>query len=329
MKISRIREETENSYIHWLYDEIEENVKSIGYKYKNLSLLAQENFCIPNGFVIISDAFLPFRDEWQKMLKARSSNSFLSSFNIKSIKEISNGIKNCIRSLKFSDEVEKQIKRGYENLLIKTKKNSIFETPLIVRSSCTVEDGIEYSFAGQFRSISNIRNASALFSAIKEVYASIFEEQTVSYALWHGFNPLEIDMAVIVQEMIRGEWKGIMFTANPITKCRGEIIIETYKDSGESGYKNRSLCTFHIDKSTYKIVDTYFPISGEHQVNREQEEGLFDGDVRRNMSTDGKILELAEIGRRIENLLGTPQDIEWGIRNNNIYVFQSRCITNL
>lgn len=160
-----------------------------------------------------------------------------------------------------------------------------------VRSSATLEDLTDASFAGQFRSFLNIRDPEALVEAIGAVRESVRSESVRFYCASKGLDPDEIQMAVIVQRMVRADVAGVLFTVHPLTGREDEMHIEAVSGLAED---------------------------------------LLSGRARPNASlTDGQIRRLKEMGRRIQRLKGAPQDIEFAFEGDALYILQARPITKL
>jgi len=171
-----------------------------------------------------------------------------------------------------------------------------------VRSSATAEDLPDASFAGQHDSFLDV--TEDLIDSIRKCQASIDTDRAKFYREQKGIT--ESKMAVIVQEMVNTDFAGVMFTVDPIHKKH--ILIEIVKGLGEklvSGQVTPN--TFFLDKDTLEVV---------------QENVVFD--------MDKTILkELAKLGLKVQEYYGKPQDIEFCLEKDKIWLVQSRDITTL
>ncbi|WP_426294303.1 PEP/pyruvate-binding domain-containing protein [Dyadobacter endophyticus] len=177
-----------------------------------------------------------------------------------------------------------------------------------VRSSATGEDGAAFSFAGQFESYLSVR-PDELAGRIEDVRRSAFSERVTAYRKHHGL-PGVGEVAVIVQEMVDADAAGVAFGANPLTGNRHEKVINAVFGLGDglvSGERN-------ADQFVLNGVEIQYIPS-----NDQAEPAL----------TDAQIHRLGEILDTLARELGQPQDIEFAVRNHEIYLLQTRPITTL
>ena len=108
------------------------------------------------------------------------------------------------------------------------------EPAVAVRSSATAEDLPGLSFAGQYESYLNVRGESALLAAVRRCWDSLWTARAISYRLRNGVDQHAVAMAVMVQRLVRSEASGVLFTANPTTGDRDEVVINASFGLGES-----------------------------------------------------------------------------------------------
>ena len=199
---------------------------------------------------------------------------------------------------KISPDLEKEVFHNFQKL--KTKK-------VAIRSSATCEDQKNISFAGQFESYLSVPE-KGFIQAIKKCWKSCRNQTVLNYARHHHISHQSIKMAVIVQEMIFAEKGGVIFTKDALKNDSNHLTIEAASGLGEnvvSGIVNPERV---VVKKMHKQVIEKLSLTGK-------------------VLTDKEINELIEIGLKIEKFYGSPQDIEWAIKNNQIYILQSRPIT--
>jgi pyruvate,water dikinase len=171
-----------------------------------------------------------------------------------------------------------------------------------VRSSATCEDGKNSSFAGQFESYLGI-SRTQLLNAVIKCWRSAFSSSVETYCTYHEIKRDQIKMAVIVQKMINADKGGVIFTKNIFQK-NDDIIIEAARGLGEN------IVSGLVDPE--RII---LPRRGKNQsfkpevLNAKELETLFNE------------------GLRIEKLYDAPQDIEWAIENDELFILQTRPIT--
>jgi rifampicin phosphotransferase len=181
-----------------------------------------------------------------------------------------------------------------------------------VRSSATAEDLPGASFAGQQDTYLNVEGSEALLDAIRRCWASLWNERAVAYRADHDIDDGSVALAVVVQRMVDATAAGVMFTADPITGRRGTAVIDAARGLGEA------VVSGAVDPDHY-VAD---PGSGRitERATRHDEPVL----------TDALIRDLATVGRRIEDSLGSPQDIEFAVDGDaRLWIVQSRPITTL
>lgn len=210
--------------------------------------------------------------------------------------------------------------------------NALNVERVIVRSSALSEDSADASWAGQLESYLDIQR-NDLIESIKRCWQSMRTIQANEYVNHKGLGGKKLLMAVVVQEMVKSEASGVVFSVNPINKNREELMIEACLGMGEL------LVQGIITPENY-IVD-------KHDMNllrftpRFQKSALFfrDGKIveiklKKEISgdpilDDRKLKKLSAMAVKIENHYGFPQDIEWALEKETFYIVQSRPITTL
>ncbi|RKT55069.1 PEP/pyruvate-binding domain-containing protein [Saccharothrix australiensis] len=179
--------------------------------------------------------------------------------------------------------------------------------PVAVRSSATAEDLPDLSFAGQHDTVLDVRGEDVL-DAVKRCWASLWTERAVAYRARNGVT--DAAMAVVVQELVPADAAGVLFTADPVTGARDEIVVNAAPGLGEA------LVAGEV------TPDTYVVSSG---VVRS------DGDVRSGggVLDERQVLELAALGARVQDLYGVPVDVEWARHDGRFAILQARPITAL
>lgn len=198
-------------------------------------------------------------------------------------------------------ELEAEIARAYA---------ALGSPPVAVRSSATAEDLPQASMAGQYETILGVEGLPAVLAAVERCWASRHSDRTQAYLAERGLSGQEIGMAVVVQRLISPDTAGVIFTANPRTGDFGEMLLEAHPGLGEavvSGAVQPE--TFVLDYRDGAVKEVLGP---------------------RRFYLDSKQLHaLWRTAVKIQGVFGRPQDIEWAIRDNQVWVLQSRPITTL
>ncbi|HYF62851.1 MAG TPA: PEP/pyruvate-binding domain-containing protein, partial [Herpetosiphonaceae bacterium] len=201
-----------------------------------------------------------------------------------------------------------------------------------VRSSATAEDLPGASFAGQHDTYLNIRGQDAILRHIAMCWASLFSERAIAYRLQNGFGQRDVSLAVVVQQMVFPQAAGILFTADPVSGHRKVASIDAGFGLGEAlvaglvnadVYKVRDGAVIEKKIAAKKLAIYAAEAGGTEQ--REIEPARQNAPVL----ADGQIIRLGRMGRAIEARFRRPQDIEWCLADDELYIVQSRPITTL
>ena len=296
-----------------------------GGKAANLGELSRiEGIQVPEGFTVTTEAYKKVTDDSPALSSLLDALTSLTVEERKSISEISAKIRWVIEGLAIPGDIAAAI-AGY---LSRYGEDDAYA----VRSSATAEDLPTASFAGQQDTYLNIIGKEAILQHISKCWASLFTERAIIYRLQNGFDHRKVHLAVVVQKMAFPQAAGILFTADPVTSNRKVTSIDASFGLGEamvSGRVNADIYKVRdgqiIDKkiSAKKLAIYALPDGGvaEQEIVAEEQ--------NRPALTDEQILRLEVAGRKIEAHLGRPQDIEWCIADDALYIVQSRPITTL
>jgi pyruvate,water dikinase len=307
-----------------------EDTMYAGGKGANLGELASAGLPVPDGFVVGAPAYAAFCE--QTGLRERLAK-LLDSVNVEdtaTLQAASTAARKLFDVTSIPEPLQREIRSAYEQLVGENLK-----APVAVRSSATAEDTAESSFAGMNETFLNIRGADAVIDAVRRCWRSLFGARTIYYRGLNGFAQAEMDIAVVVQRQVNSTRAGVMFTVNPATGERGELVIEGSFGLGEAVVSGSvSPDRYVVDKATLAIrrrevhhkdlVIEYASDGGTQQRALSEEEAV------RAVLTDEEVVAVAELGRRIEEHYGSPQDTEWAFDPDGaLWMLQSRPITTL
>lgn len=231
----------------------------------------------------------------------------------------------------YKNFVNKPIPSNIQNEILQSF-DSLGAERVAVRSSAIAEDSTTSSWAGQLETYLNVTKDN-LIKSIKKCWASMQSERAKAYAQKQGLADNQ-QIAVVVQKMINSEISGVMFTVNPVTKNRDEIMLEAGFGLGE--LLVQGLITpnnFILDKHTLEIKSKDIKSQDTMLVFQDGEnKELSVSEDKRNeqVISNAVVKELAEIGKKIEDYCLSPQDIEWTMDSQSkIWILQSRPITTL
>lgn len=270
----------------------------VGGKAINLARMIQAGFPVPGGFVVTTLGYAHAR------------------------RETGGG--------GMPEDLAEQIRAAYR---------SMGRPTVAVRSSATAEDREDASMAGQYETILNVRGEEALLSAVLRCWSSLDSPRTRSYLARLGLSPEQVAMGVVVQEQVAAEVAGVLFTVNPRAGTGnplGEMLVEASWGLGESVVSGEvQPDTFVLDRRNGRVIQavigtkatTLAPVSGEETVP----EASATAEPRRDIAClDARqMVDLWQLGLRVQSHYGRPQDIEWAIAGEKLYLLQSRAITTL
>jgi len=310
----------------------------VGGKGWNLGqLFGIEGINVPDGFCITTEAYRTAIKHNEEFTALVSQLAILKAEDRTQISEISAKIRGVIEGSKIAKEIESEIV---------SRLNALgAENAYAVRSSATAEDLPYASFAGQQDTYLNVKGREAILQSVKKCWASLFTDRAVIYRLRNGFDHRQVYLSVIIQRMVFPEASGVMFTADPATSNRKVLSINACFGLGEalvSGLVNPDLFTVRDGRITDKAVA--YKKLGIYALRKG---GTEERDIELKQQhiqtlTDEQVLQLEQIGRKIEAYFACPQDIEWcmvrghssegGVSpflDDKFYIVQSRPITTL
>lgn len=324
------------SYVTWFKDLHKDSINIAGGKGANLGEMANLNLPIPNGFAVNAQTYKKYLDKTKIQDRILELLKDLDIENNNKLQATAKQIQQLVVSTPIPEEIAEEIIDNYELLGANKKKahdlieaNEVF---VAVRSSATAEDLPEASFAGQQATYLNIKGKKNVVAAVLACWASLFTARAIYYRQKNHFDHDKVLISAIVQKMVNSEQSGVMFTINPSTNQENQIVIEAIFGLGEmivGGEVNPDL--YIVDKNTKEIIKLEV---------RKKEKGMFRNEQGQNekqliplkeqitqVIPDTQIRELARLGKKIENHYGEPQDIEWAIEGNKIFIVQSRAVT--
>jgi len=310
----------------WLDDVSADDLDTVGGKGASLGELTAAGLPVPPGFVVTAGTYRTFIEE------AGIDEELFAAMDIDpedsaALRAAEQTARDLILGTELPESVREEILDAYRTM------GDGDEAFVAVRSSATAEDLPDASFAGQQETFLNVRE-EALLERVKECWASLFSQRAIYYRQRQGFPHSEVDIAVVVQRMVDAEKSGVMFTSHPSTG-EPEIIIEAAWGLGEAVVSGSvSPDNYVVDRETAavdevtvadkKILMEKDPETGE-TVTRDVPEDRREARVL----SDGEIERLVELGRRVEDHYGNPQDVEWAVYDGDVYMLQSRPITTI
>jgi pyruvate,water dikinase len=294
----------------------------VGGKAAHLGEMFGAGLPVPTGFVVTTDAckrFLqsdPRVEDWLKNLETCETRGPAA------LRAAAQEFREKAGALPVPGDVAEAIAAA------------LAETPAgawAVRSSATLEDLPEASFAGQHDSFLNVQGADAVVAAVKRCWLSLFSERAILYRARKGVALGQAQMAVIVQELVCADAAGVMFTRNPAGGDAETMLIEAAFGLGEAVVQGKvTPDRIVVSRSGLKVVRRETGVKRMQIVasgDGVREESLAGEKANATALDDERGARLAEMGLKAERLFEAPQDIEWARRDGELFLVQSRPIT--
>lgn len=312
------------------FDEMsKKDTEEAGGKAANLSEMTQHGFPIPPGFCVTSQSLQHVIDSNGLQPKI---DELVASFDFEDYEGMetkTQAIRDLISNATIPDDLATEIK---QHIAEHTGDGAM----VAVRSSVSVKGSAIVSFPGMMDTYHYLRSEEEILKHIKMCWASLWTTRATFNRHHKNVEQLSGLIAPIVQRMINSEIAGILFTANPITSNLDEMVIEANFGLGESVVSGKSMNDFFlIDKNT--LEEKQRKISRKTIIcvfDEKKGWGRTECELEPEKCTvptldEAQVRELAEIGLRIEQVFGHPQDIEWAIEKGKMYILQARNIRNL
>jgi pyruvate, water dikinase len=228
------------------------------------------------------------------------------------------------------DELRHDIERAISDLMA---CHTLPELVAAVRSSAVDEDGAAASFAGQHETYLNIVGADSIVAAVTRCWESARSERALDYRRQQGLSVERLHLAVLVQQLVAADVSAVVFSANPITGNRDEIVINASWGLGES------IVGGTVTPDTFVVRKTDLAITERVIVNKLRMTvsvpgGTNEVDVPRFLReqpslSEEQVTEMAQLALTVDATMGYPVDVECAYAGRNLYLLQCRPITTL
>jgi len=313
------------SYVLGLEEIDKTQVSVVGGKGAHLAELSRvEGIRVPAGYCVTTGAFRRIMEEAPSLDGRLDRLSRLNPADREGIRALSSEIRGTLEGVVIPDDVAAAI----TSRLARLGDRAAYA----VRSSATAEDLPEASFAGQQDTYLNVVGPAAILDHVRRCWASLFTERAVTYRLRNGFDHRKVHMAVVVQHMVFARAAGVLFTADPVTSNRRVASLEATFGLGEalvSGLVNADIYKVRDGDIVAKAVVTKQRAIHPSPAGGTQVQPIDPAQQEQPALMDAQVVQLAQLGRRIEAHFGCPQDIEWCLVDDGFHIVQSRPITTL
>ena len=317
-------------YVQKFEDLNKSDIGIAGGKGANLGELTQAGIPVPPGFVVTAETYEKFMEDSGINDKVLDILDQIDINDTKALQAAAEEIKSIIIETPIPDDMVMFIKEAYNQLCQRVGEE---DTDVAIRSSATAEDLPEASFAGQQDTFLHVSGDEEVIEYIRKCWASLFEARAIFYREENNFEHSKVLIAVVVQKMAIADKAGVMFTVNPST---GEEIalIEGSWGLGEAVVSGDvTPDNYQVDKTNNEIINV--TISDKKVMYTNDESGTsVKVNVPENLRmervlSDDELIELTEMGKRVQAHYGEPMDTEWAFERDNLFLLQARPITTL
>ena len=310
---------------------------------KNASLgemlgnLSQLGIAVPGGFATTAEAFEQFIDEAGLTEKIAAKLGSLDVDDVLALAEAGREIRGWVEQAPLGEAFEAEIRSAYASLC---ERAGVEQVSVAVRSSATAEDLPDASFAGQQETLLNVVGADGVIAAVKEVFASLYNDRAIAYRVHQGFEHEQVFLSAGIQLMVRSDIgsSGVAFTIDTESGFSEVVFITAAYGLGETvvqGAVNPD--EFYVYKPALAAGR---PAVLRRQIGDKQLRMVYAEDPDERVRTeevpaelrtqfclsDEELTELAKMAVIIEQHYGRPMDVEWAKDGNSgkIYVVQAR-----
>ncbi len=327
-------------YVLWYEQLGMQDVERVGGKNASLgemiSNLSGAGVSVPGGFATTAFAFNEFLESSGLNGKIHHLLDNLDVDDIAALNRAGQQIRDWVIEAPFQPELEQAIRVAYEKL------SAGVEASFAVRSSATAEDMPDASFAGQQETFLNVRGIDAVMTAVKHVFASLFNDRAISYRVHQGYDHKGVALSAGVQRMVRSDLaaSGVMFTLDTESGFNDVVFITGAHGLGEmvvQGAVNPD--EFYVHKPTLKggrpavvrktLGSKLIKMTYSDDAGHGRQVKIVDTDEAersRFCITDEEVMALAKQALIIEQHYGRPMDIEWAKdgQDGQLYIVQAR-----
>ena len=318
-------------YVRWFADLNLDDRSSVGGKGASLGELTRAGIRVPPGFVVTTAAFETALAALDPAAGIRAAIERLDAGDLDAVSKLSESIRTRFAAAKLPAELLGTVAQAYAALV---GAGAGTDAAVAVRSSATSEDSADASFAGLQDTHLCVRGAQDVIRSLGACWSSLYSRESVIYRLRLGLPERHVAMGVVVQRMLESRSSGVMFTRSPLTGDRSVITIEAGLGLGSAlvggevtpdNYVVAKVTGDIVKRTVSSKAVRHVPAAGGG-VRVEALEGPLQ---LQPALSDEEIHALADIGKRVEQHYGSPQDIEWAIAadeagREHVYLLQSR-----
>jgi len=315
--------------VSWLDDVTAADLDSVGGKGASLGELTAAGLPVPPGFVVTAGTYRSFIEETgidEELFEAVD----VDVDDSRALARAAEHAQELIRGTELPADIRAEILAAYDEFDTDDRTEG---ASVAVRSSATAEDLPDASFAGQQETYLNITRPR-LLERVRDCWASLFTQRAIYYRREQGFAHDRVNIAVVVQRMVDAEKSGVMFTSHPTTGDE-RAIVEGAWGLGEAVVSGAvSPDKYVVDRETGAVTEATVATKKvmfvrDAETGETVERAVPDDRRDERVLSEADLAELVDLGEAVESHYSTPQDVEWAIAGDDLYLLQSRPITTI
>ncbi|MEV6120535.1 MULTISPECIES: PEP/pyruvate-binding domain-containing protein [unclassified Streptomyces] len=287
------------------------DARAVGGKGKGLAEMTQAGLPVPPGFTVSAAAYRDFLDRGGLRERITALVAGVDLHDAACVERVSGTLEDLLTAQPLPDELAAEITTAYHALC---DQLGVPGLAVAVRSSATAEDSVADSFAGEFETWVDITGADDVLAHVHRCYASVYASRVLHYALERGVDLAGVEMAVVVQKVVRARSAGVMFTLDPITGDRSRIVLESSWGLGLSVVGGEvTPDRYTVGKVGLHLQDK---VLGAKRVEYRDGSGpvpVAEDRQREFCLRDEEALALAALAKTVERQHQAPQDIEFAV----------------
>lgn len=320
-------------WVRTLAEMTKSDFEETGGKAANLGEMTQKGFNVPPAFCVTGRAL-------DYVLESAGSADYIARLvatcdfdDYRQIEARTADIRRIISESPMPDDLRTEIEDTVANLTCR----DVAEPFVAVRSSVSVRDSTISSFPGMMDTYHFVKGVEDTIDYVRQCWASLWTSRAA-----HRRHQLHIDhgkavIAPVVQRMVDADVAGVLFTANPITSSRNDVVIEAIWGLGEGLVSGEGNGDWFVVRKGNPPAIVERRIAKKNimvTVDREKGKGRKTYNLTREQSdavtlSDERVIRLAELGMQIEKVFEYPQDVEWAYDGDELFILQSRKVKGL
>lgn len=299
----------------------------VGGKALGLAQMIRAGLPVAPGFTVSSAAYRKYLESSGIHDRVVDLLGRTDHRTVEGLEAASACVRDWFEEAELSPEIHTEITRAYENLC---DRCGTVDVSVAVRSSATVEDAKDASFAGEYDTFVGMQGIDEVALHVRRCWSSAYTARSMAYAWKNSIHPSAVAMAVVVQKTVNARAAGVMFTLSPLTGDRSRVVIEAAYGLGLSVVGGEvTPDRYVVAKIGLGLVQRTLGEKALEYLNGSTVAEV--GPDRRGQFclSDEEVIALAGLGKSMERERGYPVDVEFAIdrdlpAGSNLILLQCR-----